>query len=97
LVTDKKWVSVSQLYGEICRRYEVKRGDNYELPRPGFRKVDRVFTFVSDFPRAQRPADVPDEELDGWIDEAVDRLVDLCMGRAAGAGEEPEEPSEGQG
>jgi hypothetical protein len=90
-VDDKKYVSVSQIYGEICRRYELQRAANYELPRAGFKKVDRVFTFVSDFPEARRPSDVSDEELDGWIEKAVERLVELCLGPRPKSEDQPEE------
>jgi hypothetical protein len=87
----EKWVSVSQLYGEICRRYELKRAEDYTLPRPGFRRVDRVFSFVSDFPAARQPREVPDEALENWVQRAVDRLVEDCRGEKpeAEAGDEP--------
>ncbi len=81
---EKKYLSVSQIYAEICRRYEVRRGGDIELPRAGSKRVNRVFTFVSDFPDARRAEEVSDEKLDDWIEKAVERLVALCLGLPEG-------------
>ncbi len=85
-----KWASVSQLYGEIYRRYEIRRADDYTLPRPGFRRVDRLFSFVSDFPSVRQPREVPDAALEEWVQGVVERLVEDCRGETTGEAGKPD-------